>query len=247
MDNKHSFGAVCAGNVPEEAKRRLSRICGKVFFLPPDKLLAPPVASHPDMILSVIGKKLVCHIEYFEDNKKLVCDICSYFGFEPVLSECERHGKYPYDIGFNALVTDRFVFCNKDYTAKEIIDCAEREGLEVVNVKQGYAACSSVYTGDTVITADKSIIKSAKEKGVDTFQIPHGGIALEPYDTGFIGGASGYFENTLYVFGDLSCDARFSELCIFLDRNNIKTVPLCDGVVSDFGGIKFFKNTEVST
>ena len=241
MNTKNPLGAVCAENIPEEAKRRLSEICEKVFFLPPDSFLAPPVASHPDMIFSVIGKSLVCHKKYFEENEKLIADICSSFSLEPVLSEYDRRADYPYDIGFNVLVTDKFVFCNKAHTAKEVLDCAEREGLRVVNVKQGYAACSSVYVANTVISADVSIIKSAGEAGVDTYRIHPGGIVLEPYDTGFIGGATGVYGDALYIFGDLYGDGHFFGLYDFSETHKVKIIPLCDGAISDFGGIKFFK------
>ncbi len=237
-EKRAELGAFCSREAPPSAKKRLSELCGRVFLLPPDDSLSEPVAAHPDMLLTVIGENLICHRDYFEKNSALMEEACAFFGCAPILSESKRAPTYPHDVAFNALVTDKFVFCNTSHTAREVLMCAENAGLRVVHVNQGYAACSCIYAEGTLISADMSLLCAAEKNGVRTLKVPPGNITLAPYDTGFIGGASGFFDGTLYTFGNIPRADGFEPLLDFLDARKIKILPLCEGGLSDFGGIK---------
>ena len=235
MNNKPK-AALCSERLPREAVEKLKTVCGRVFLLPSDRKLAGPVCHHPDMILTVVGNKLICDGDYFRANISYMKGTCEYLGLEPVTAEAPRGEKYPLDIGFNVLVTEKYLFGNLKYTAPEVLEAAKENGLEAVNVKQGYTACSSLLIMNTVVTADPSIFESAKSL-LPAVKTESGKITLEPYDTGFIGGAAAYFGGTLYTIGELD---GFPSFKAFLSEKNIDICPLTGGDLADYGGIKFF-------
>ncbi len=231
---------ICSERLPSGAVKELRKIAERVFLLPEDNMLSEPVCHHPDMILTVLGDKMICHREYFEKNRKALSSMCGLSGLTPVLSDAERGSKYPHDIAFNVLVTDKYIYCNEKYTAKEVLSCAAEFGLGVVNTAQGYAACSCLYAENTIITADFSVACASKGKN-DVLLCESGGIILEPYDTGFIGGACGYIDGVLYTLGDLKYYNGSKAVTDFAKEKNITVVPLLEGELRDFGGIKFIR------
>ena len=234
MNNKPK-AAICSERLPGEAIEKLKTVCERVFLLPEDKKLSAPVCHHPDMILTVIGKKLICDGDYYRENISFMKEMSEYLELEAVTSEAPRGEKYPFDIGFNVLVTENHLFGNLKYTAPEVLEAAKNYGLEAVNVKQGYTACSTLLVMNTVITADPSIFEAAKSR-LSAIKAENGKITLEPYDTGFIGGAAAYFGGTLYTAGELH---GIPALEAFLRESNIEVCPLMSGDLADFGGIKF--------
>ncbi|MBE6563137.1 MAG: hypothetical protein E7660_05315 [Ruminococcaceae bacterium] len=226
--------ALCSEKLPPEGIKKLEETF-KVYLLPPDKKLADPVCHHPDMILTVIGNKLICDGDYYRENIYFMKEMCDRLGLEAVLSEAPRGEKYPHDTGFNVLVTDRYIFGNLKYTAPEVLAAAKEIGLEAVNVKQGYTACSTLLLSDTAVTADRGILEAAKGR-LPALEVEAGSVVLEPYDTGFIGGATAYLDGVLYTFGELQ---GFGELKALLRKKNITLCPLFEGKLTDFGGIKF--------
>ncbi len=236
--NKKTKAALCSERLPVEAVKRLEKVCDKVFLLPPDKKLADPVCHHPDMILAVIGNKLICDGDYFRDNISYMKEMCIFLELEPVLSEASRGEKYPFDTGFNVLVTEKYMFGNLKYAAPEVLETAKEFGLEAVDVKQGYTACSALLLDGTLVTADPSISEAAKGR-LPALEVEAGGIVLEPYDTGFIGGATACLDGVLYAFGDLKSFSGHASVEKLLHEKNITLCPLFEGQLTDFGGIKF--------
>lgn len=230
--------AVCSEKLPSKAVKKLSENFDRVWLLPAEKKLSAPVCHHPDMILSIVGKRLFCHEDYLSENRELLCRMCSELSLEPTAADCRRGDGYPFDVAFNVFVASKYAFCNKKYTSEALLRCAREEGLEAVNVKQGYAACSSLYINGTVISADPSILKAAEGK-TRTLEVKGGGIRLDPYDTGFIGGAAGFFDNVLYTFGELDSFKGAEVLTDFLEKEKISLCPLFEGELTDFGGIIF--------
>ena len=53
--------AIIDCRMPKEAQDRLKELGFSVIPLPPFSRLAPPVASHPDMLLLPLGDRLFVH------------------------------------------------------------------------------------------------------------------------------------------------------------------------------------------
>ncbi len=198
-----------------------------------DKLIAESVCRHADMILTVFDGKLFCHKSYYEENKASIERIADFGGLEVVLSVGKRSNIYPNDIAFNVLIADKFLICKKDYVCPALLN------YNIINTNQGYAGCTALYAAGTVITADKATIKACRENNISYFEISGDDILLPGYDTGFIGGACGVCENTVYIYGDPSTSQSGRELAEFCKTKGLSLVSIYNGPVTDIGGIKF--------
>lgn len=237
--------AAVSSRIPAECYEKLLDYCDEVFKVPTDGLLPDPVCHHPDMIFTVIGNSFICHRSYYEWNRDVLSRFLSKIGLAPVLSECRREARYPLDIAFNVLQNGRYLFCNIDHTAPEVLLAAERAGLETVKVRQGYAGCSAIATGKSVITFDPAILKACVGR-CDAVNVGRVDISLPPYDTGFIGGAGGYCDGKLFTYGRIPTElfspkregGTLSD--VFRNAGITETVPLCETGLFDLGGIKLF-------
>lgn len=170
--------------IPEEFTRKVEKLSGaKTLYLPRLKKIRNETAGHTDLALIRVGKILVAAPEIFETVRRTVPDvICG--GRDPAEG-------YPEDIRYNAFTAGSFLFCAEKYTDREVLRQADRQGLETVNVKQGYAKCSTIPIADSaLITSDPSIARAAESRGFDVLKVSNTGVKLAGFTYGFIGGAS---------------------------------------------------------
>lgn len=141
----------------------------------------------------------------------------------------EIGGAYPRNIPFNALCLDKYFVHNLKYTNERLLKCAEEYGLLPVNVKQGYTKCSCVAVdGKSVITADEGIYSELSALGdVDVLKIHPGYVALQGFEYGFLGGASGRVGDTVYFSGDITQHPDYDEINAFIRERGlgIKAFP----------------------
>ncbi len=213
----------------------------RVFTLPPEATLAPSVRSHPDMILSAVGTRLILSSAYYSENRGLIDEIAELSGLTVTPSSHQRVAKYPGDVGFNAAVTSGFLICNTDAAAPEILTEAESSGLSIVHVKQGYAACSCIVADDVVVTSDAGIHQACERSGLRSALVQNTGIKLPGYDVGFIGGAGGFACGTLYFYGSISGMECEDAIRGIAEHYGYRIKSLSQGPLTDRGGIKFIK------
>ena len=222
--------------VPQVMQNELARD----FFvvpLPPDPLLDSPVASHPDMIMSVMGDSIVLPRAYFEANCELFVP-AEEMGYRIVLSDAPRSKKYPSDIGLNAAVGEDYIICRAGSTAPKLLECAKIAGKKVIDVKQGYAGCSCIVTDKAVLTSDVGIHRALTEQGIESSYVDKAGISLPGYDVGFIGGSGGYHDGTIYYFGSLNSIACGNSVKEFAKHHGYNVRELSETKLSDYGGMK---------
>lgn len=200
-----------------------------------DTLLSGPVRHHADMILTVFDGKLFCHKSYYKANKAALDKIAAFGGLDVIASDCARGEKYPLDVAFNTLIAGNKLICKKDSV------CPQLAEYDVINTNQGYAGCTALYAADTVITADPATTATCQMAGIPVYRISGKDISLPGYDTGFIGGACGVCEDTVYIYGDPKASQSGLELAEFCNSKGLSLVSLFDGPVTDIGGIKFVK------
>lgn len=206
-------------------------------LLPYDSLDAP-VCSHADMLVFIIGRKIFTYKDYYKKNPS-VFETAKSDGYELcfVAKQCER--EYPNDIALNVLTVGKTLFANSKHTAVEILEYAKKNGYDLVDVKQGYSACSTLVLSDKcLITADKSIYNAAKKASIDAVLINSGEILLEGYSCGFIGGASFVFENVVYFMGDIKKHSSYKKIKDKIDSLGMRISLISSGNVFDFGGIR---------
>ena len=134
------------------------------------------ISSHPDIYMCKINNVLVIDDSivmepdlrrvYMEELERKSDDL-SETPIIPVMRPKDSGGyivfemggigyEYPFDIAYNAAVTERFFIHNTKWTSPALLDRARGAGLEIISVRQGYTKCSCVTAGgNALITADE--------------------------------------------------------------------------------------------
>ena len=209
----------------------------ETIAIKPYSHLDSPVAAHPDMLFCILDKTVFCYGDYVSENG--IDKALTEHGYKiiSVSNKCEC--KYPKDISLNVLVMGKCLFCNKKNTALEILEYADLNGYTVYDVKQGYAACSSlVIDENTAITSDESIARAIELCGKTVLRISNEQIILPGYNCGFIGGSSGKIGGRVCFFGNIDTLSDGEQIRKLLKTKNCSIIPIMSGRVYDFGGIK---------
>ena len=208
-----------------------------VIPLPPYARLDFPVASHADMLFCVLNKVVFCYEDYIKENNLLSALMNE--GYEVVFVSHMCQKDYPNDISLNVLVMGKLLFCNQKYTAQEILLYAKNNGYSVVDVKQGYSACSTlVLDANTAITSDFGMAKAIEATGKRVLLINCDDILLPGYNHGFIGGATAMVDEKIVVFGELDNTSFKEKLELVAKENKVGIFSILSGRVYDFGGVK---------
>lgn len=147
--------------------------------------------------------------------------------------------KYPFDIAYNAALVGKNLFCIEKYTDTAILDFADKNGIRIINTKQGYAKCSiCIVSGDAIITADKNIKTAAEKNNIDVLMIDDSTVKLDGFEHGFIGGATGLIsENVIAVNGDINKLADCNKIVDFCKTHKTEVLSLNNGPIIDIGSI----------
>jgi hypothetical protein len=232
--------AVTDCRLPADLRDSLSRRGFEVLPLPPFPLLSPGVASHPDMLMFILCGSLVTHKDYYSIAKREIERICLAGNYKLILSDEAVGAKYPSDILFNAAPVGKFIFAKKNKISRHILKIADENGLNIIDVRQGYARCSAVAVGSrAVITADAGIASAALGHGIDVFRARPGYIRLDGFGTGFIGGASGKCGGNVYFCGNIDTHPDGAAMRAFCAAHLYEAVSLGDGELFDAGTIFF--------
>ena len=234
--------ALIGADAPTNLISALEREGFRAVVMPNDTRLPVPVSSHADMLLFPLEDKIFISKGYAGvclDELKIIKD----YGYTVVLCDGEPRNEYPYDILFNIALVGNNAIGNLRYADRTVMEYLIKNQYSTHTVKQGYAKCSSVILGDkAVISADSGILSAARAIGVDTLHIENSPtVSLEGYDYGFLGGACGYFDTTLYFCGDISLHPEYEQMSSFCEKHGISLCSLCENQLYDVGGIFFLK------
>ena len=234
--------ALLGCNAPNEVLATLSALGFNTMILKSYPRLQPQVSSHADMLIFPI-KNCVFYSEGYaiEDS---ILETLSLYGYTAV--KCSRPilPEYPHDIAFNLALIDGKIYGKTDFSAEEIISFAKGNDIDMVSVKQGYTKCSTIILGnEAIITADLGIATAAEENGISVLKTENSPSAVKivGYDYGFIGGACGVFNKKVYFAGDILTHPDGSRIVDFCNHHGFDTVSLCDGMLTDIGGIIFLE------
>ncbi len=194
--------------------------------------LLPGLGSHADM-------------NYFHyKNNELYCLNSVSAGewaqnFSVIKIKKPESKDYPNDVMLNAVRLGKYFICNEKTVSKEILDSVYKDGLNIVNVNQGYTKCSvCVLSEDAVITDDISIYNELKYILKDVTLITKGSVKLNGFNYGFIGGCSGLTaKNKIAFCGEIISHKDHNLIYDALNRNKIDAVELKKGRLTDVGSI----------
>lgn len=224
--------------IDEKCERSLLERGYDVIKVSPSPYLAPPVASHPDMLFFAARGRLVCEKRYYEANRETAERIAERGGLEIVTADEILSEEYPRDVLFNAAPIGNKLVCSLSSVSSAV------KGLyldsEIINVKQGYAKCASLTVGKGgIVTADPSIAKKAEDTGLSVLRLKENRVRLDGYDCGFIGGASGDDGEHILFCGDLNRHPEGELIAEFCRRHHREPISLSDGELYDYGTLMF--------
>ena len=212
-----------------------------VQTLPRHDSLPRPVSSHADMLIFEMGGCVFAERKYIEGAKSIF-DTISSFGYNIVPCDISLGNKYPDDIAFNIALCNGVLFGNDKYNALSIIELAKDLGIKINPVKQGYTKCSAAVLGnDAIITADEGIASAAEANGISVLKINNSpdSVSLDGYNYGFIGGACGVHNGSIYFTGNIELHPQGDVIKAFCQSLGYNIVNLSDSRLVDVGGIIF--------
>lgn len=225
-------------DMPSRSEALLSAY-GECVRIPPLASLPAPVCTHPDMQMALLGGKLII----CRENIALAEILRSRH--IPYIAERRAAGAaYPNDVLLNCFSLGDLFFCSK-YTSETALATALSAGLVPVMTRQGYAKCSCLCLYDSVITADRAIVCACAKHGAQYLHIGAGSIGIREYDYGFIGGASGVIDDTVFFFGDISTHPDGARIKEYIYSKNMNIICTEEGGLFDYGGIVTFEMPDI--
>ena len=210
----------------------------ELIKMPSFHVLQAPVSAHPDMLFFAGKGKLVCHADYFAKAEDQLTMISRVAGLELIISSEDIDGSYPRDVLFNSAAVGDKLICRRDAVSARVAELYPEENI--INVRQGYSKCSvCVVSDNAIITADRSIARAAEKRGIAVLLISQGGVKLDGYDCGFIGGASGFDDNNIYFCGDIALHSDGDKIKDFCRAQGKEAVSLSDEPLYDYGTLIF--------
>ena len=227
---------------PTQIERGLLKCGFYVLRAPKSKYLPTALASHPDMLTFLDGDTLISSAAYVEEAPAFFDDLSRLTRLSFTLTSSVPKKEYPHDCIFNALVVGNRLFARTASADGAIISLAKKRGYEVIDVKQGYPACTVLpLSSDAAVTADCGMARAMRKCGIEVTEIENGDILLPPYDYGFIGGAAGVFEGCVYFFGEPKLHRGGEAILSAARALGLRTVSLYDGPLLDLGRALFAK------
>lgn len=224
--------ALISPDMSPKCRQSLERLGVSTIVIPPYKKLPRPIESHPDILLFGLTNGIILTgREYYEENGRFFDSL----GVKIILDEKTPRGEYPSDVLFDALSIGDTLYGKEGFVSERLIAAHKR----TVWVKQGYARCSVALLSEScAVTADKGLYTALTKDGLDVLLVSSGGIALEGYGYGFIGGAGGRISEDTYVFfGDLLSHPDGRAIMDFALEHKINAVSLTADTLSDHGGL----------
>lgn len=146
--------------------------------------------------------------------------------------------KYPKNIRYNAVYMGEYLIHNTKHTDAAVLDEAQKNGLEIIPVKQGYTKCNLVVINDySVITSDEGLKHTLEQKNIDVLLIQKGFVKLEGFEYGFLGGASGKIGNTIVFNGNLEEHPDYMRIKQFIESKGLKLKYFIQYPLEDIGSI----------
>ncbi len=180
--------------------------------------LEKAVSSHPDLIMCKMGAL---------PNSPIV------------FSDSVLCGGYPGHAAFCAAVIGKYLIHRLDITSPRILSEAAKIGLNLVNVRQGYAKCSCVVVDScSIITSDRGIAAALSVyNDVHVLLVSPGYVELPGYKYGFIGGASGRIGSEVIFNGSLESHPDCDAIRAFISSRNLKLKDFPGLPLRDIGSI----------
>ena len=217
---------------------KLSEFNIKVFPSFESKILKGAVKTHPDMSLFKFDEETLIasqesfyyYNEIFKGTKTKVINA----GEDPL-------EKYPGDVKFNALRVGDHLICKREVCDEAIV--SRFDYGKIINSSQGYVKCSVIdIGGNYFVTDDKYLHEIIKNLGYKSMLLDKGLVKIKDYDYGFIGGASGYARDKIFLTGHIKDEANRDRLEEFAREINKELIYLTEYDIFDVGTLMIMED-----
>ncbi len=192
-----------------------------------------PLSGHPDLQVFPLGERLYCHPDISPSFLKKIGRYREIVLCRTRLGLAPRQ-TVPYCVAHAGVAA----FHRAPLTDGTIKTALEREGIPLVDVRQGFAKCCTVIAAPgRVITGDGMIHRKAGGAGLDSLCIAPGHVPLRGYRHGFLGGASGSFGGTVLFTGNLDSHPDRDRILEFIHEGGCAVRYLSNGPACDTGSI----------
>ena len=213
---------------------------GAVVLIPRDDRFDLRIASHADLVLSIVDQTLILD----ENASKSIFSQLEALGVPYVTGNSRLSSDYPEDIAYNAVVTEKHLIHRLDNTNPLLLQHSQNKEKQLISVRQGYTKCSTVIVGkESIITSDQGIYEATKDF-MKVLLIQPGHVLLEGFDTGFLGGASASFEDAVVFHGDLSMHPDFDRIQDFIESEQKKLIYFKEFPLTDIGSVLVYEYLE---
>lgn len=181
------------------------------------------------------------------DSSKIYPEICSHADLflcrlgndaaSPLFSGIPVGREYPECAALCAAANSEYFIHNTKITDPELLLAAQKVGLKVVHVNQGFTRCNLLPVGSGFITGDFGVNRALEAAGLNVLLVSWGHICLPGHRFGFIGGCAGIIGNTVVFNGDITLHPDHEKILAFiaLQGYSVKYFPLLPLV--DIGSI----------
>lgn len=221
--------------MPAEAKKRLREV-GNLMELETRGITYDAISGHPDIFFTQAGNRLIAApnlpVHY---QKKLTEGGVAFLKGEKAVG-----ASYPETAIYNAVVSDNLLVHNLTITDAAVrLAAGQRQQIQV---NQGYTRCNLIFIAPGMaITSDRKIYDHLIKTGVQMLFFDPSRIRLPGFANGFVGGACGKLNKTLFIAGNLSHHADGDKLKQFCAGAGVAVAELCDEPLYDGGGIFFIR------
>ena len=158
--------------------------------------------------------------------------------------KCELLGeRYPETVKYNIAKVSNSVICKYDAIDLTIKEHIKKKSYRVVDVKQGYAKCSTAVIGNSIITSDKGIYNACVQEQINSLLVRPGHIELPGLDYGFIGGTCVTFGDTVFFNGEINRHPDYESIKSFIDALN-KNIEYINIPLTDIGSLIIIERSE---
>ncbi len=227
--------AIISPDATREMLDSLVKLDIRPVIIPRCPGLAPPLRGHPDLQVFVLGRTVYCHRNIDAGFLKSLGSLA-----DTVICPTELGPEYPADCSFNIALAGNFAFHRADITDPVVRSALDEASVRMLDVRQGYSKCSTVIVSKSaIITADAGIHRRAEENRLSSLLVVPGHVCLPGYEHGFLGGASGSTEDTVFFTGPLDSHPDRDAIIAFIMQSGKKAVFLSRGPLVDLGSILF--------
>lgn len=213
----------------KKEKEYLSKL-GELIEILPQNSVYDEISGHPDIFFCKLNNTL-----FRAPNLKMELGA---LGNEKV------GAKYPEDVKYNVCQIGNFVVHNFNLTDTKILEFINKNGLEKIQVNQGYSNCSiCTISNNACITSDVKVYEALKSRNIDCLLLEEDNIrlldrnGLKSNMKGFIGGATCKINDKFILFGDSNYLKNKSELLKFLNSYNLELIDFKGLEIYDYGGV----------